>query len=230
MRAQSGIVFDGLIGEVWGILRRHAVVAAIPALLLGAGADALEVLRHHYGAEILLGLLLAMCFEFYVAYAELIVAADRASGPQPSMLTLLRRATPMMPALVLASAIAVSLPLAATGLLILPGLWLMTVWSLFAPAVVHEHLSPRESLKRSRALVRGAFWPVFAAVTLSVLLEHAVIHGTAHTAEPLLGPPWSGLVGAALATAIVSPPAAFTISVVYERLTQAPSQPRPGRR
>jgi hypothetical protein len=45
-----------------------------------------------------------------------------------------------------------------------------------------------------------------------------VIHGTAHTAEPVLGAAWAGLVGAALATMIVSPPAAFTISLVYERL------------
>ena len=224
MGSRSEIVLRGLPGEVWGILRRHAFIAAIPALALGAGADALEVLRHHLGAEIALGLALAMAFELYVAYAELIIAADRASGPRPSMWTLLRRSTPVLPALVLASAIAVSVPLAATGLLILPGLWLLTIWSLFAPAIVHEHLSPWQSLVRSRALVRGAFWPVFAAVTVAVLVEHAVIHGTAHTAEPLLGPAWSGLVAAALATMIVSPPAAFTISVVYERLDQEPKE------
>jgi hypothetical protein len=99
-------------------------------------------------------------------------------------------------------------------------LWLMTRWALFAPAIVHEGLRPMVSLRRSSELVRGAFWPVLIAVTGSVLVEHAVIHATAQTAQPLLGPAWAGLIGAALATMIVSPPAAFTISLVYERRSE----------
>jgi hypothetical protein len=214
----SRAVLNGLVGEVGGMTRRHLAAAAVPAAILGAGADAIEVLRHHWQAELALGFLLALAFELYVGYAEMIVAADRAPGPRPPMLQMLRRASPHAPALVLASLVAVSLPLLASGALVLPGLWLMTVWALFAPAIVHEHLPPMASLRRSAALVRGAFWAVFATVTVSVLVEHAVIHATAHHAEPLLGRPWLGLVGAALATMIVSPPAAFTISLVYERL------------
>src|SRR4051794_32970847 len=220
MSANSDVVLHGLAREVGGITRRHLVAAAVPAALLGAGADAIEVLRHHVGAEIALGLLLAMAFELYVGYAELIVAADRAPGPRPPIRRLLWRAAPRTPALVLASVVAVMIPLAATGALVLPGLWLMTRWSLFAPAIVHERLRPLASLRRSNELVRGVFWPVFIAVTGSVIIEHAVIHATAHTAKPLLGPAWAGLLGAALATMIVSPPAAFTISLVYERLEQ----------
>jgi hypothetical protein len=55
-------------------------------------------------------------------------------------------------------------------------------------------------------------------VSLSVLIEHAVIHATAHEAEPLLGSAVLAVIVAAAATAAVSAPAAFTISVVYERL------------
>lgn len=188
--------------------------------MLGAGADAVVLLHEHLAAEIAVGVLLAVAFELYVGYAELIVAADRGEPPRPSPFSMLRRAVPLTPALVGASLLAVTLPLAASGLLVVPGLWLATKWSLFAPAIVHERLGPTSALARSSTLVRGVFWPVAVAATGSLLIEHAVIHGTAHTAEPVLGSPLLGLVGAAVATAAVSGPAAFTISIVYERLAE----------
>lgn len=216
-------------GEVAAILRRHRLAAIVPALFLGAAADAVVLVRYELGAEIAAGLALAIAFELYVGYAERIVAADRAGGRRPSVATMLRDAAALTPALVAASALAVALPLAATGLLVIPGLWLFTRWSLFAPAIVHEGLGPLASLARSAALVRGAAWPVAATATASALVEHAVIHATAHTAEPLLGSTLVALAVAALMTAAVSPPAAFTISVVYERrlaaTTAAPRRP-----
>jgi hypothetical protein len=215
-------VFGGLSREVTGVVRRHLAAAAVPAAILGGLADALEVLRHHVAANIALGLLIALAFEFYVGYAELLVAADHRPGPRPTVIRMLRQASPRLAALVAASVLAVTLPLAAAGLLILPGLWLMTRWSLFAPAIVHERLGVTASLRRSTELVRGAFWPVACTVTAAVLIEHAVVQLTVHHAEPLLGSPFLGLVGAAIAVMIVSPPAAFTISIVYERLAEEP--------
>jgi hypothetical protein len=210
------------------MLRRNALAALVPAALLGAGADLIELLRHDLGAEIALGITLALIFELYVGYAELLVAADRATQRLPAG-WLLRRATRFAPALLLASLAAVSLPLAAAGLLVLPGLWLATRWGVFAPAVVHEHLGPLAALARSSALVRGAFWAVAAAVTVPLLVEHAAIHATAHSAEPVLGSQVLALVVAALVTMAVSPPAAFTISLVYERLlARSPADPREG--
>jgi hypothetical protein len=213
-------VFGGLTREVTGVIRRHLVAAAVPAAMLGAMVDTLEILRHHLAANILLGLAIALAFELYVGYAELLIAADRHPGSPPRIAEMLRRALPLTAALVAASVIAVTVPLAAAGLLILPGLWLMTRWSLFAPAIVHERLGVVASLRRSTELVRGSFWPVACTVTAAVLIEHAVIQLTAHKSESLLGSPLLGLAGAALAVMIVSPPAAFTISIVYERLAE----------
>jgi hypothetical protein len=211
-------VLHGLVGEVWGLLRRNWYLALPPAALLGAGADVLVLVRDDLRAEIAVGLLLALAFELYVGYAELIVHADRSGGPRPRTVALLRRAAPLAPGLLLASVIAVTLPLAATGLLVIPGLWLLTQWSLFAPAIVHEHLGAVASLKRSARLVRTAFWAVAATVTASILVEHAAIHATAHEAEPVTGSLFVSLIVAAIVTAAVSAPAAFTISLVYERL------------
>ena len=214
----TSVVFGGLTREVTGVVRRHLVAAAVPAAILGAMVDVLEVLRHHLAANILLGLAIALAFELYVGYAELLIAADHRPGARPPVIQMQRRALPRTAALVAASVVAVTVPLAAAGLLILPGLWLMTRWSLFAPAIVHEHLGVAASLRRSTELVRGAFWPVACTVTAAVLIEHAVIHLTVHQSEPLFGSPLLGLAGAAIAVMIVSPPAAFTISIVYERL------------
>jgi hypothetical protein len=221
-----GLVLRGLPREVAGVIGRWPLTATLPAAVLGIGADAIMLVQHHLGAEILLGVILALAFELYVGFAELIVAADRGRKPHVGMRALLRRAAPLTPALLLASVAAVTLPLAATGLLVIPGVWLLTRWSLFAPAIVHERLGPAASLRRSADLVRGAFWPVACSVSLSVLIEHAIIHGTAHTAEPALGSLPLGLLGAALATTLVSPPAAFTISIVYERLERAAAHTR----
>jgi hypothetical protein len=211
-------VLQGLVGEVWGLLRRNWYLALPPAAVLGAGADVLVLVRAHLGAEIVIGLMVALGFELYVGYAELIVHADRSGGPRPRTLTLLRRAAPLTPVLLVASVIAVSVPIAATGLLVIPGLWLLTIWSLFAPAIVHEHLGAAAALKRSATLVRGAFWAVAASVTASILVEHATIHAMAHEAESAGGSLVAGLIVAAIVTAAVSGPAAFTISLVYERL------------
>jgi hypothetical protein len=220
MAKASEVVLAGLPSEVVGMCRRHVGATIVPAALLGACADALILVGHDLGYQIALGILLGVAFELYVGYAELIVVADRAGERQPASV-FLRGALPLTPPLVAASLIAVVVPLAASGLLVLPGLWLLTVWSLFAPAIVHERLSPLRSLSRSARLVRGAFWPVAFSVTLMVLLEHTAIHATAHVAEPALGSEALGLLAAAVATGVVSGPAAFTISLVYERLVGA---------
>src|SRR5436190_865299 len=92
----SRVVLPGLVGEVAGILRRHWWVATLPAALLGAGADALVLLRHELGGEIAVGIALALAFELYVGYAELIVAADR-GDERPGVRTIFRRAAVVTP-------------------------------------------------------------------------------------------------------------------------------------
>src|SRR3954453_6535098 len=79
----SQTVLSGLVREVAGILRRQWLLAVPPAALLGAGAGVVVVARKELGAELALGVLLAVAFEFYVGWAELVVAADRGEGPPP---------------------------------------------------------------------------------------------------------------------------------------------------
>ena len=168
-------VLRGLPGEVGGILRRHWFAAPLPAAILEAGADVVFLVRHDLAAEIAVGLVLVIGFELYVGYAELIIAADRGTGVRPPITRLLWRALPLTPALVLASLEAVTIPLAATGLLIIPGLLAADpLVAVRARDRAREARPDRVAAAQQPALVRGVFWAVALTVSLSVLVEHAV--------------------------------------------------------
>lgn len=49
-------------------------------------------------------------------------------------------------------------------LLIVPGLFLLTIWAVIAPAIVVEHRGVIEAFGRSRELVRGNGWQVFGVL------------------------------------------------------------------
>ncbi|MDP8911167.1 MAG: hypothetical protein M3M94_03765 [Actinomycetota bacterium] len=55
-------------------------------------------------------------------------------------------------------------------LLVIPGLVLMTLWSMVIPAVVVERTGVLASFGRSRELVRGNGWPVFGVIVTTMLL------------------------------------------------------------
>src|SRR3954463_14937346 len=220
---------DAPLRSEWGrsaaVVRRHPVAALVPALALGATADALQLVGSEIAAQVVVAIALAVAFELYVAYAErLLIEAEHENG-RVEVAHMLRGALPILPPLLAASLLPVTLPLLAAGLLVLPGLWLLTRWSLFAPAIAREGMGTVASLRRSSELVRGRFWPVFGVVTLALLIEHGVIHATAHAAEPVFGARALALVVAAVAVAAVSPIAAFPVSLVYDRLSGDPATP-----
>ena len=179
----------GVWHEVAAVIRRYPLAAFAPAVALGAGAACLQFVEGDLLGVVLVGLLLVIAFELYVAYIERLVLEFERGAVRVSVGELLLRAAPLVPALVGASIIGVTVPLAASGLLVIPGLWLLTRWSLFAPVISKERAEPVAAIRRSNELVRGHFWPVFATVTLSLLVEHGVIHATALAAESLLRPP-----------------------------------------
>ena len=114
---------------------------------------------------------------------------------------------------------AVAIPSAAAGLLVLPGLWLLTRWSLFAPVISRERLGPVAALKRSNRLVRDHFWLVFLTATLAFILEEALIHAGALVGHLISGSDtWGEWIGGSIAASLITPLAALTTSVAYGRL------------
>jgi hypothetical protein len=103
-------------------------------------------------------------------------------------------------------------------LLIVPGLVLLTFWSVVAPVVVIERPGVFGAFGRSRELVRGYGWPVFGTVVLVFLLVVA-----ASIAAALIGLVLGDVGRAVLGwifDALTQPVAALTASVLYFTLLQ----------
>lgn len=62
-------------------------------------------------------------------------------------------------------------------MLIVPALFLVTMWSVAAPALVAERLNPIAAFGRSRALTKGIRWPVFGALLLFVIVYLVIAYG-----------------------------------------------------
>jgi hypothetical protein len=203
------------VSTVWRealvIIWRYPLATIVPAAVLGmlGGAPYYFVKGSTSILEESLTFLTgAFAFYLYMTYAEEVTAeaeqgAERITAR--SVLHKLRRAAPVVPSVIVASIAAITIPTAATSLLVIPGLWLLTRWSLFAPAIVRERLWPVAALKRSNELTRNHFELVFHAGALAGL----VVSGS---------DTWGQWIGGSIATTLITPLAALTASVAYIRL------------
>lgn len=117
-------------------------------------------------------------------------------------------------------------------LIVVPGLILITIWAVFAPVIVLEHPPGLGALGRSRELVRGNGWQVFAVVFVLVIgveIVALVIEGIASSAG--LG---VGIVVRVVVQILAAPLAALAASVLYFELrgpspvtTTEPTEPVP---
>lgn len=104
-------------------------------------------------------------------------------------------------------------------LLIVPGFFLLTIWSVIAPVVVVERRPVFEAFGRSRELVRGHGWTVFFIVIITGLLSGV--------ASALLQAAFSSLpefleifIGSTIAQAVVTPFGAIAIAIMFFRLRE----------
>jgi hypothetical protein len=221
---------QGSISGVWrealAIIRRYPSAVVVPGLVLGALAEAPTYLIADRLVldQILTYLAAAFAYYLYLAYAEELTT-DYERGEDliasRSRLARLLRASSFVPRVLVAALLTVSLTSAATALLVVPGVWLYTRWSLSVPVICKEDRGAVESLKRSSALVRGRFWFVLGTATLAYVSEEAVIHAGALAAGSITGShSWGEWVGGSIVAALAIPLAALTTSVTYSRVTK----------
>ena len=106
-------------------------------------------------------------------------------------------------------------------LCIVPGLFLLTFWSVVAPVTVIERPGVFSAFGRSWELVRGYAWPVFGTIVLVFLLVVA-----ASVAAALIGLALGDVSRAILSwifNALTQPVAALTTSVLYFTLLEVRS-------
>lgn len=210
-----------VLTRVFEIYRGHA------AVLLGAAAvvfviDVLLSLLFVSIAPILILVAFAVQLVVTTFYQGMVVnlVNDVQDGRRDnSVEDLFRAVAPVALALILAGLLRGFGTVIGFILLIVPGLFLLTIWSVIAPAIVLERAGVIESFGRSRALVKGSGWPVFGVIVIVFLIVAVV--------SLILG-----LIGAALgdagtviadfiASTATAPIAALVAAVLYFQLRAA---------
>jgi hypothetical protein len=133
-----------------------------------------------------------------------------------SATALLRAVTPVLGELILVGVVAGVLEAIGFVLILIPGLILMTIWSVVAPVVVIEHPGGLRALGRSRELVRGNGWQVFGVIivlVLGVVIVSGLIDAAAeHTGSSV------GLVVRVVLGVLAAPVSALAAAVLYFEL------------
>jgi hypothetical protein len=105
-------------------------------------------------------------------------------------------------------------------LLVAPGLYLLTIWAVAAPAIVVERRGVTDALGRSRQLVRGNGWQVLGAVALAFLIAAGAGVLLVLGAESLVEGEIVDAVFSTLAATVAAPIEALVTSVLYFRLVE----------
>jgi hypothetical protein len=156
-----------------------------------------------------------------VFYAGVVVAAlaERRTGARRPLAHI--ASTLPYGRLILADVLYALIVIAGFLVLVAPGLVFLTWFALAGPVVEIEGRGAVPALRRSRELVRGRFWPVFAVVIPIVLVtdgltEFASALATWAVGNTLLGD-WAGAV---LAGALAAPMYAVAVVVLAYRLIE----------
>jgi hypothetical protein len=218
------------IRRVWlgalSIIARYPLATLVPAAVFGAIG---EVPAYLIEGRTLLDLVLTVvtayvAYYFYLAYAEGIVyEAERGTDRVGwrGMNEELLRAVRFVPRVLVAALIALFVTSVATGLLVIPGAWLYTRWSLATPVISREGLGVLGAMRRSNQLVRGNFWLVLLTATLAYYLEEVLIHAGAEAALMVTGSStWGEWVGGSMIAMLVMPLGAFATSLAYSNLAR----------
>jgi hypothetical protein len=212
----------GVLAEAWDLYRRFAghfllisfviyVVTAILVALLSLGGIA--------GA--LIGAVISFAAT-YVVQASLIKAVQdvRDGRIDLDLGETVRAAGPYILPVIGASILAGIGIAIGFILLIVPGLILLTYWSLIVPFIVLEGSGVFDSFGRSMRTVRGYAWRVFGTYVLVflILIAFAIVLGFILLLLPL----WlRSFVNSILSGTLIAPFLALVATLIYYRLTAA---------
>jgi len=169
----------GVLGEAWDLYKRFLGRFFMTALAVFVVLDLLSALADRatgdsVGANVfwaLVAALISVVGYFWVQAALVETVndvrdgrADRSIGETYSAVG------PRLGAATIAGVLAAIGIGIGLVLLIVPGLYLLTIWSMLIPVIVIERRSAGESFTRSREVVRGNGWNVLGLVIITFLL------------------------------------------------------------
>lgn len=200
-----------IVRRIWDIYRENA------AVLVGAAAVlfALEfvVLLILPGASIAIAILFWALNVLYQGMVVEVVEGVETGRAGHSVGGLLRSVEPVLLPLMGVSVLFALGVAVGFVLLVIPGLILLAIWSVVAPVTVLERPGVFAAFGRSRELVRGNGWNVFAVILL-VGLAVIVVSLAAGLVAASLGSVGGALIQWAV-TAALAPVSALAASVLY---------------
>jgi hypothetical protein len=218
---------EGVISEAFDQYKQHfshlfvtalvvylaiAIVGALLVLIGGIIGGFLTLILAFVGAFVLQAALVEAVADIRDGRADLTVGETLSRGAS--------RVGSVMGASLLAG-LAITIGLI---LLIVPGLVLITWWSVIVPVIVLEHVGVFDSFTRSRELVRGFDFQVFGVIVLTFLLYLAFLIVLSLVLAPFpdsLGSFLSSVVGGSLIGGFI----ALVVTSLYFRLKAAKEGP-----
>ena len=216
-----------VLGEAWALYKRFLKQFFLTAFVVFAVLDLLSALARSAasnGAAAgafwgLVAALIGIVGYFWVqgALVELVRdvrdgRADRTIGETYQVVR------PRLPALIVAGILAGIAIAIGILLFIIPGLFLLTIWSMIVPVIVLEGKSAGESFTRSREIVRGNGWNVFGllVVTFLIIIVGGLVIQLIFAPLPDFLDVW---LGSLVAHSLTVPFAAAALATAYFRLT-----------
>jgi hypothetical protein len=221
---------SGVLGEAWQMYKAHAWHLLAIAFVIYLAAAVIAALLALVSSTI--GAVLGSLVEIFAAFllqATLVKAVQdvRDGRADLSLGETVRAATPYFWAVAGASILAGIAITIGLILIIVPGLYLITIWAVIIPVIVLEQSGVMASFGRSHQLVRGRGWHVFGTLVLAwlILLAVNLILGLIFAALPdALGRGLSSVISGTL----IAPFIALVVTLVYYRLSatsQVPAAP-----
>jgi len=217
------MTMGGVLGEAFTLYQRFftrffLLALAVFLVLNLATALAAVAFRHSTGGGALVGaiaLAVAIVGEVWLIGALVFAVQDVLDGrADQSISELLSKATPFLGRL-LGAGILAGLGIAVGLILfVVPGVYLLTIWAVIAPVIVLEGTGITDAFGRSRALVRGRFWPVFGVVIVASILSALAQNIVALILSflPLFLRYW---LGGSVASAVAVPFLALAVTLTY---------------
>jgi hypothetical protein len=206
--------------EGWDTYRRfwrHLVPIAFVIYLVVSVIDALLVAALGTGGAVL-GSLVSLVGVFLLQATLVEAVADVRDGRVDLTLgeTVSRGWKHAFPALAVGIVAAIGIFIGFV-LVIVPGLYLLTMWSVVIPVVVLESVGTFAALGRSRELVRGNGWTVFGVLVSIFVLDIVVgivlalvLHGLSRDAR--------SFVSSLVSNTVLAPFIAASLTSLYFRL------------
>lgn len=219
-----------ILGRAWDMYRahwRHLVpIAFVVYLLVSLLTLLLAVLLGWLGA--VLGVLASLAGLFWLQGALVVAIEDVRDGRADlSIGETLDRVRPRLNTLTLAGLLAAIGIMIGFVFLIVPGLFLLTIWLVIVPAIMLEGCGVSAAFARSQELVRGHGWSVFGVIVLTVLVLIGVniVFGLLTTA---VDSSWGGFVVDVVSQSLTAPFVALAWTLTYYEL-RALEDPSPQR-